>query len=576
MNPRFTKQIFGLFVAILLAQGAYAQTKAEKIDALMRQYSENKQFNGTVLVAENGKVIVKKGYGLANMEWNIPNTPDTKFRLGSVTKQFTAFLIMQLVDQGKLNVNEKITTYLPDYPKATGDKITVHHLLTHTSGISNYTAFPKFFETMSRNPYTPEAFVKQFSDKPLDFEPGTKFSYSNSGYFLLGVLIEKLTGKPYATVLQESILTPAQLKDTGYDMPGPILPKRAAAYEKKGGGYVNAPYLDMTIPYAAGSLYSTVEDLYRWDQVLYTDKMLSAASKKALFTPFQANYAYGWGVGKAKIGQRKDSVLLISHGGGINGFNTQFTRIPTDKHTIILLNNTGGTVLGAMQASILNILYDQPYEKPKKSIATAFRQTLTTASLEKAVQQFAVLKTDKAYWLNEDEMNALGYELLAEEKIKEALAVFNLNAEAFPNSSNVYDSRGEAYLKKGDKELAIKDYKKSVELNPLNTNGIDVLKGLGEKVEGVKDVTVSAEILEKYVGKYELAPTFSITVTRTDTQLFGQATGQNRFELFPESETKFYLKVVPAQVTFVTDEKGQVTKLILHQNGQDVPGKRVP
>jgi CubicO group peptidase (beta-lactamase class C family) len=576
MNTRFTKQIIGLFLAILVAQCGFAQSKADKIDALMRQYVENRQFNGTVLVAESGKVIYKKGYGLANMEWNIPNTPDTKFRLGSVTKQFTAFLIMQLVDQGKLKVNEKVTTYLPDYPKATGDKITVHHLLTHTSGIPNYTSFPKFFEMESRNPYSPEAFVKKFSDMPLDFEPGSKFSYSNSGYFLLGAIIEKITGKPYATVLQEAILTPAQLKDTGYDMPGPILPKRAAAYEKKGGGYVNAPYLDMTIPYAAGSLYSTVEDLYRWDQVLYTDKLLSAASKTALFSPFRANYAYGWGVGKAKIGQRKDSVLIISHGGGINGFNTQFTRIPNDKHTVILLNNTGGTVLGAMQANILNILYDQPFEKPKKSIATAFRQTLATAPLEKAVQQFSVLKADKAYSLNEDEMNELGYDLMREEKLKEALAVFNLNVEAYPQSSNVYDSRGEAYLKNGDKELAIKDYKKSVELNPRNTNGIEVLKTLGEKVEGAKDATVSAEILEKYVGKYELAPTFSITVTRTDAQLFAQATGQDRFELFPESETKFYLKVVPAQVTFMKDEKGQVTQLVLHQNGRDVPGKRIP
>ena len=576
MNTRFTPRILAVVLTVLMVPYAFAQKKAEKIEELMRQYVENRQFNGTVLVAENGKVIVKKGYGLANMEWNIPNTPDTKFRLGSVTKQFTAFLIMQLVDQGKLKVSEKITTYLPDYPKATGDKITVHQLLTHTSGIPNYTAFPKFFETMSRDPYVPEAFVKKFSDLPLDFEPGSKFSYSNSGYFLLGVLIEKVTGKPYATVLQEAILTPAQLKDTGYDLPGPILPKRAAAYEKRGSGYVNAPYLDMTIPYAAGSLFSTVEDLYRWDQLLYTDQLLSAASKKALYTPALAHYAYGWGVGNAKIGQRKDSVLIISHGGGINGFNTQFTRIPNDKHTVILLNNTGGTVLGAMQASILNILYDQPYEKPKKSIATALRQTLSTASLEKAIQQFAQLKTDKAYSLNEDEMNTLGYDLMQEGKLKEALAVFNLNVESYPQSSNVYDSRGEAYLKNGDKELAIKDYKKSVELNPRNTNGVDVLKTLGEKVEGPKDATVSAEILEKYVGKYELAPTFSITVTRTDTQLFAQATGQDRFELFPESETKFYLKVVPAQVTFVKDEKGQVTQLVLHQNGRDVPGKRIP
>ncbi|RRB07390.1 serine hydrolase [Larkinella rosea] len=576
MNTRFTHRLLAFILTVLLSPYAFAQSKADKIDALMRLYHENRQFNGTVLVAENGKVIVKKGYGLANMEWNIANTPDTKFRLGSVTKQFTAFLIMQLVDQGKLKVNEKVTTYLPDYPKATGDKITIHHLLTHTSGIPNYTSFPKFFQDESRNPYKPEAFVKKFADMQLEFEPGSKFSYSNSGYFLLGVIIEKVTGKPYATVLQEAILTPAQLKDTGYDLAGPIIPKRAAAYERNGGGFVNAPYIDMTIPYAAGSLYSTVEDLYRWDQILYSDKLLSAASKTALFTPFRDHYAYGWGVNKAKIGQRKDSVQLVSHSGGINGFNTQFTRIPKEKHTIILLNNTGGTTLGAMQDNILKILYDQPYENPKKPIAAALRQTIATSTLEKAIQQFRVLKNDKAYGLNEDEMNSLGYELMRDGKLNEALAVFNLNAESFPNSSNVYDSRGEAYMAKGDKELSIKDYKKSLELDPRNTNAGEMLKKLGETVEAPKDATVSVEMLEKYVGKYELAPTFSIEITRTDSQLFGQATGQGKFELFPETETKFYLKVVPAKVTFVRDEKGQVTQLILHQNGRDMPGKRVP
>jgi CubicO group peptidase (beta-lactamase class C family) len=576
MNIRFTHRIIAFVITVLMTPYAFSQNKAEKIDVLMRLYVENRDFNGTVLVAENGKVIFKKGYGMANMEWNIPNTPDTKFRLGSVTKQFTAFLIMQLVDQGKLKVSEKVTTYLPDYPKANGDKITIHHLLTHTSGIPNYTSFPRFFENDSRDPATPAAFVKRFSDLPLDFEPGTKFSYSNSGYFLLGAIVEKVTGKPYAEVLQTAILTPAQLKDTGYDMPGPIIPKRASAYEKTENQYVNAPYLDMTIPYSAGSLYSTVEDLYLWDQFLYTDKLLSASSKKALFTPFLSNYAYGWTVSNAKVGQRKDSVGLISHGGGINGFNTLLTRIPKDKNLVVLLNNTGGTKLGAMQANILNILYDQPVEKPKKSIARAFLQTLKATSLEKAVQQFQVLKADKAYGLDEDEMNSLGYGLMRDGKMKEALAVFSLNVEAFPKSFNVYDSRGEAYMANGEKENAIRDYKKSVELNPRNTNGFTKLAELGEKVEGPKDAAVSVEVLEKYVGKYELAPTFSIAITQTGGHLFLQATGQDRFELFPESENRFYLKVVNAQVTFTKDEKGLVNQLVLHQNGKDMPGKRIP
>lgn len=570
---RMTANIFLLLLITTFT--AFAQSKAEKMDALMHQYVENRQFNGSVLVAENGKVVFKKGYGMANMEWSIANAPDTKFRLGSITKQFTAMLVMQLVEKGKIKVNDKITAYLPDYPKATGDKITVHHLLTHTSGIPSYTNFPQFFENLSRDPFTPDAFVKQFCDLPLEFEPGSTFAYNNSGYFLLGVLIEKVTGKSYAQVLQEQILTPLQMNDTGYDLHEPLLAKRATGYEKRGSKYVNSAYLDMSIPYAAGSMYSTVEDLYRWDQALYTDKLISPASKTLLFTPFLSNYAYGWGVNKIKIGELKDDLQVIEHGGGINGFNTIIARLPKDKQLIVLLNNTGGAPLNAIRTNLLNILYNQTVTPPKKSVADAFRQTLSSSSLEKAIQQFQTLKTDKAYLLNEGEMNGLGYELLAEGKMKEAVAVFNLNVEAYPNSFNVYDSRGEAYMKSGDKAAAIKDYKKSIELNPRNMGGIEKLKELGEKVEVPKDVVVPAAILETYVGQYELAPNFILTVTKEGDKMITQATGQGKIEIFAESETKFYPKVMEAQIEFVKDEAGKVSKLILNQGGRKMEAKKI-
>ncbi|ADB36608.1 serine hydrolase [Spirosoma linguale] len=564
-------------VFLLVSIAGFAQTKSAKIDALVQQYVANRQFNGSVLVAEKGQVIFKKGYGMANMEWNIPNAPDTKFRLGSITKQFTAMLIMQLVEKGKLKLTGKITDYLPDYPKATGDKITIHHLLTHTSGIPNYTNFPKFFETQSREPVTPESFIKTFSNMPLDFEPGTKFSYSNSGYFLLGTIIEKVTEKSYAEVLNENILKPAQMINTGYDLFGPIIPKRAAGYEKKGNAYVNAPYLDMSIPYAAGSMYSTVEDLYRWDQILYTDKLLSASGKAAMYTPFIDGYAYGWGVGKAKIGQLKDSLLVIEHSGGINGFNTIISRLPKDKQLVVLLNNTGGAPLGDMRKNIMRILYDQSVEAPKKPIADLLRQSVLNDPLEKTKQKFSAWKADKTYAVDENEINALGYELMREDKDKEALVVFNLNADAFPESYNVYDSRGELYKNMGNKVAAIQDYKKSVALNPRNTNGFLMLKELGETVEVPKQegVVVDKATLESYVGEYQLAPSFSIVITREGDKLYGQATGQSRFELFPESKTKFYLKVVDAQVTFSSNDKGEVEQLTLHQNGQNMPGKRL-
>lgn len=583
-NTPVHNRFYLAIIAVLLAVSAtFAQDKAAKIDALLQQYVANRQFNGTVLVAEHGKVIFKKGYGMANMEWNIPNAPDTKFRLGSITKQFTAMLILQLVEKGKLKLNGKITDYLPDYPKANGDKITIHHLLTHTSGIPNYTNVPRFFETLARTPYTPQVFTKEFSNLPLDFEPGSKFNYSNSGYFLLGVIIEKVTGKSYADLLKETILTPAQLQDTGYDLFSPILHKRAAGYEKQRGTYVNAPYLDMSIPYAAGSMYSTVEDLYRWDQILYTDKLLSASLKTAMFTPFLGSYeegfgyAYGWIVGKTKVGTQKDSLLVIEHGGGINGFNTLISRLPQDKQLVVLLNNTGGAPLSGIRKNILNILYNQPVDSPKKPITDLLRQSVLSEPLAKTREKFNAWKIDKAYSLNENDLNNLGYELMSDGKLPESIAVFTFNVDAFPKSYNVYDSRGEVYMAAGNKAAAIQDYKKSVELNPRNTNGFNKLKELGEKVEAPKETTVAvdAATLESYVGTYELAPSFSIVITRDGDKLFGQATGQPKFELFAESKTKFYLKVVDAQVTFESNDKGEVTQLILHQNGQNMPGKRV-
>ncbi|MBD2753469.1 serine hydrolase [Spirosoma validum] len=574
-----TLRLLTVFIYIFITTRAtFAQTKAEKIDALVRQYVSNRQFNGSILVADKGKVILKKGYGMANMEWNIPNTASTKFRLGSITKQFTSMLIMQLVEQGKLKLDGKITDYLPDYPKATGSKITIHHLLTHTSGIPSYTSFPKFFETMSRDPYTPDAFVKKFSDLPLEFEPGSRFSYDNSGYFLLGVIIEKVTGKPYADVLKEAIFDPLAMKDTGYDLAGPIISKRASGYEKRSEGYVNAPYLDMSIPYAAGSLYSTVEDLYHWDQALYTDKLLAdSASKTTMYTPFLNHYAYGWGVGNIAVGQLKDSLLLIEHSGGINGFNTLISRIPADKRLVVLLNNTGGAPLSAIRKNILSILYNQPVEPSKKPIAELLRKSVLTESADVSRQKFKIWRGGKAYSLDESEMNTVGYELMSDGKLNEAMTVLALNAEAFPASSNVYDSRGEAYMKLGNKAAAIQDYKKSVELDPKNTNGYIKLKELGVAVAVPNDVLTTADTttLQTYVGTYQLAPTFSIAITRESDHLYGQATGQPRFELFSESKNKFYLKVVEAKITFVTNEQGGVDQLILHQNGQDMPGKRV-
>ena len=300
-----------------------AQDKAQKIDELMTLYHNYGQFNGSMLVAESGTVIYKKGFGLADMEWSIPNRPDTKFRLGSITKQFTSMLIMQEVEKGELRLDGHVTDYLPYYRKDNGDRVALRNLLTHTSGIPNYTALPGFFADASRNPFGVRDFVQKYCSGVLEFEPGSKFSYSNSGYFLLGAILEHVTGKTYEALLRERVFGPLAMEDSGYDHWETILPHRAVGYEKSLEGTETAPYLDMSIPYSAGSLYSTVEDLYRWDQALYTEKLITAKMREEMFTPFRGDYAFGWVVKKEPVGPTGETRTVIGH----EGASTVSTRL---------------------------------------------------------------------------------------------------------------------------------------------------------------------------------------------------------------------------------------------------------
>lgn len=478
-HSNFTRGLIFFTFIFLSCFTLLAQSKVEKIENLLEKYHEYNLFNGSALVAADGEVILKEGFGMANMEYDIPNQPNTKHRLGSITKQFTAALILQLAEEGKLKLDEPISTYLPDYKGPAADKVTIHHLLTHSSGIPNYTSFEGFFEEHSRDPYSPGDFVKMFADSTLQFTPGEKFSYSNSGYFLLGYIIEKVTGKPYEQVLQERILDPLNMKDTGYDHHATILKNRASGYEKNGDGYVNAPYLDMSLPYAAGSLYSTVEDLYKWDRALYDNKLLSEESKKLMFSPYVKDgdgyYAYGWNITNLPIGKTKDSVKVIAHGGGINGFNTLIARFPEDENLIVLLNNTGGTKLQEIGMNINNILHGEDYQMPKKSMAMDVYHTMSKGGAAAGVKKYKELKQDDSYALDEGEMNRMGYRLLQDGKIQEAIEVFKINVEEFPDSWNVYDSLGEAYMNDGQKEKAISNYKKSIQMNPENENGKQML-----------------------------------------------------------------------------------------------------
>jgi CubicO group peptidase (beta-lactamase class C family) len=475
MKKHFKTLAVLLFSALILSTNA--QDKSLKIDELVNKYHEYGQFSGAVLVSEGGKVIYKKGVGYANAEWKIPNVPDVKYRLGSITKQFTSMLIMQLVEKGKINLDGKLSEYLHHYRKDVGDKVTIHQLLTHTSGIPDYTESSDFMRDEIRNPYPAKELIEKFCSGDLEFEPGTQWKYDNSGYIILGAVIEEVTGKPYETVLKENILEPLGMNSTGYDHNEEIIEKRASGYHKAGLEIINAPYIDMSLPFAAGSLYSTVEDLYIWDQALYTDKLVSNQSKEKIFTPYMNNYGYGWHISEQEFGGEKKKV--ISHSGGIFGFNTILLRYVDDKNLIVLLCNVLPGELNGLSKGIANILYNQPYEMPKKSLAEFLMKGIIEKGIEQAVKDFNIKKENKAeYVIREDEMNILGYQLLHQGKMKEAIEVFRLNTEAFPESYNVWDSYAEAYMVSGDKENAIRYYKKSLEIYPESTSGKEALKKL--------------------------------------------------------------------------------------------------
>jgi len=576
----FVNQTRALIVCALVVLATHgvalsqsSSDKARKIDEVLSAANKYHLFNGSVLVAENGKVIHKKGYGHANMEWNILNTPDTKFRLGSITKQFTAALILQLVDEGKVKLDGKLSDYLPAYRKDVGDKVTIHQLLNHTSGIPSYTSVANFFANVSRNPFTVDDFVKQFASSDLEFEPGSKYSYNNSGYFLLGAIIEKVTGQSYDKALKSRILDPLGMKNTGYDLHSPVIEKRAAGYERFGNGYRNAPYLDMSIPYAAGSMYSTVDDLYLWDQALYTDRVVSAQSKALMYKPALADYAYGWVVNKAEFGNGAPATERIMHGGGINGFNTLIIRYPQQKHLIVLLDNTSqGESLDRLQDSITRILFNHPYTMPKMSIVDVVLQAINEKGLDAGLARYRDLKTKQSdvYDFSEPELNRLGYRLLQAGKQKEAIEIFKLNVAEYPKAFNTYDSLGEGYMVSGNLELAILNYKKSLELNPNNTNAVTMLK----RIE-TKPVAADPKSYDAYVGEYEVTPEFKVSVFKEGEKLMTQATNQPSFELFPEGENKFFLRAVDAKVTFTRDASGVVTGLVIHQGGRDVQGKKI-
>lgn len=431
------------FLFVLIALGAitgHAQSLTDKLDEYMSANATQGKFNGVVLVAKDGKILLHKGYGWRDARKRQAHDENSVFQIGSVTKQFTAVIILHLQEQGKLKVTDTISQYIPDLPN--GNRITIQHLLRHTSGVFNYTNDNAFMATEAVKPVPVSKLIDVFRNKPLDFAPDSRFSYSNSGYVLLGYIIQKVSGKPYEQMVREVIFRPAQMSHSGFDFKALRDPGKSVGYFTLGTDTVAAPIVDSSVSFSAGSIYSTASDLYRWHKVLYTDKVIKQPSLEQAFTPGKNRYGYGWVI------ETRNNKRVITHNGGIFGFTADMLRVPEDSACIILLSNKPDN-LGGLTRGLYAILYGEQYEIPK----------------EKTV------------------------------------------------------------------------------------------------------VTVPDTLLQQYVGEYELTSTFRITVTLENGQLKGQATGQEKFDLFAERENYFFLKVVDAQVEFSRGANGKVDKLILFQGG---------
>jgi len=333
------------------------KTIAQKLDEFLNSSNAVNKFNGTAIVAQKGQILLNKGYGFKNVATNSINDSNSIFQIGSITKSFTAIIILKLQEEGKLSVQDKLSKFFPDYPH--GNKISIHNLLTHTSGIYNYANDIDEGDTaIVCHPVSKDRVLEVFKNKPLAFKPGKYFQYCNSGYFLLGMIIEKVTVKPYETVVREMIFNPLQMNHSGFDFKNLVDKNKTQGYVLLSRDTAKINYtIDSTVYYSAGGIYSTSTDMYAWAKAIANHELLNENSWKQAFTPYKENYGYGFWINQNINGKK-----FIRHHGGLLGFTSDFIYFPDDDITIILLNNTGnGTNLIPVTLWLSVIVFGLPY-----------------------------------------------------------------------------------------------------------------------------------------------------------------------------------------------------------------------
>lgn len=521
------------------------------VDSLLGDLSKTDEPGVAVLVARGGKVQFSKGYGVADVGGKVAITSETKFRIGSVTKQFTAVAILKLQEEGKLNVEDTLDKYIPDYPR--GDEVTLHHLLTHTSGIKSYTSKPDFMEKV-KTAIEPEDLIASFKKDKFDFDPGTNWSYCNSGYFLLGHIVGKVSGKSYGKYLKETFFEPLKMKDTGIHRPDLGLEHEASGYSFVDEKFEDALNWHMSHAGGAGAIYSTVEDLQRWNAGIFGDKVLKAESVAVAFAAAEVKdgdnplgYGYGWMMG----GQR--GLDTISHGGGLQGFSSYLTRFPEQELTIAVLHNalpSSGRLEPSQIASLVAefYLWKEMEPRPAHEVVSVDPGIYAELAGRYDYQGAIMIVTTK-----DDRLFA---QLTGQPKY-----------EIFPASPSSF------FWKVVEAEV---EFLRDVDDNVTavqHTQGGRTFKA--QKLKEEKVIKVDEEVLDSYVGSYDFRALGKLVVTRKGNHLTAKLGAQPALDVFPKSKTEFFYKVIKAELEFAKDDDGKVAKVILRQGFFKLQGKRM-
>ena len=542
----FKSQVFSLFLIIAISTMGFAQKLEKQFDQMLGdQYLPNEP-GATALVAIDGKIVYHKAFGMANMELDVKMEPDMVLEIGSITKQFTAVSILMLMEQGKLDLDDDITKFIEDYPTH-GHHISIHHLLTHTSGIKSYTSMESWVPIW-RKDFEPKELIDFFKNEPMDFAPGEEWSYNNSAYFILGYIIEKASGQTYEEFVETNIFERLGMKSSLYGSNSEIIKKRASGYQKNE-EYINAEYLSLSQPYAAGSLMSNVNDLFIWNRAIRSNTLVKQESIDLAFTNYELNngekinYGYGWGLNEI------NGSPTIEHSGGIFGYVTNAIYLPNEDVFVAVYSNCDCNGPGQVSTKMAAIAIGKPYPDEEDIIS------VESDNLNKLAGVYDFSDSSTRIITVED--NQLFSQRPGSNKFK--LFPIKKNTFSFENSFATIQ------FNEDGKEV------KAVFANRINkTEGVKTNKPIPIHNE----IQLESEILKRYTGVYEIQPGFDIVITLEGNKLMSQATGQQKIQIFPESQTKFFLKVVDAQIEFVENEKGVFESIILYQGGQEISGKK--